>query len=321
MKRNRIIVILLALVLLLSFLPALAADGFVDVVMDGDTYHLTLTSVGIVDGQLTVTVEGFGDTLRMGSKGWMVAAWPVAHYGAEAVRAGNVNAVVGGPFDFTFDRDTLPDEIWMDPYDDAEPEALIWQADDAAVGTDDTGAAGVAIPDELVGEWRGTGTPDNGGTPIDLTVTVNPDGSGEYTFAQGGYTESYPFTVDYAGSRFSVSIPADNLLGISACDGTWTLKDGRLLLDIATTFENGRVFAYSAECERVKAEEAASEVTSGIPGVPSIAAPIPTPFVPPAINPPPVINVPPVINPPPVVNVPPVINPPVVVPPPVNPFG
>ena len=320
MKHSRMIVILLALAVLLSSLPALAADGAVDVVMEGDTYQLTLTNVDIVDGQLTVTIEGFGDTLRMGSNGWMLAAWPVAHFGGEAVRAENVNGVVGGPFDFVFNRDALPDEIWMDPYDDGEPEALIWQAGDADV-TEASDVADDGIPAELVGEWRGTGTPDNGGTPIDLTVRINPDGTGDYAFAQGDYTESYPFTVDYAGSSFSVSIPADNQLGISACDGTWALEGGRLNLDIATTFANGRVFSYRAECEKVEAEETASETASGIPGVPAIVAPVPTPYIPPVINPPPVINVPPVINPPPVINVPPAINPPVVVPPPVVPFG
>ena len=142
---------LLAMMTILSILlalPALAAAGAVDVAMEGDTYHLTLKGVGIEEGKLTVTVEGFGDTLRIGPNGWMVAAWPVAHFGDEAVRADNVNATVGGPFHFTFERDALPDEIWMDPYDEAEPEALIWENGDA-VGEE----AGGEIPEWLPGRW------------------------------------------------------------------------------------------------------------------------------------------------------------------------
>ena len=129
---KKLLAILITLSLLLASLSALAELGAVDVAMDGDTYHLTLTNVEIADGQLAVTVEGFGETLRMGANGWMVAAWPVAHYGDEAIRADNVNATVGGPFTFTVPRDSLPAEIWMDPYDDGAPEVLTWQNGGAA---------------------------------------------------------------------------------------------------------------------------------------------------------------------------------------------
>ena len=107
-----------------------------------------------------------------------------------------------------------------------------------------------AIPDGLAGEWRGTGTPKNGGPSIDLSARINADGSGEYTFIQDDYTESYPFTISSDESAFSVDIPADNTLGISACGGTWTLEAGVLKLDITTTFASGGSFSYTAECEK-----------------------------------------------------------------------
>jgi hypothetical protein len=246
---KKLFAILLTLSLIFS-LPALAADGFVDVVMEGDTYHLTLTRVEVADGKLTMTAEGFGETLRMGANGWMIAAFPVAHFGDETVRADDFHATVGGPFTFIFERGELPDEIWMDPLDEAETEVLIWQTGDPVGGAEVN-----EVADELVGNWHGTGTPTGGGPSIDLTARMEADGTGQYTFVQDGYTESYPFTVDWADNSFSVNIPADNQLGISSCDGNYTLSDGRLLLDIATTFASGRVFSYTAECEKEEASE------------------------------------------------------------------
>ena len=54
---------------LLWAIPALAELGAVDVQMEGETSHLVLDSVDIVDGQLTVVMEGFGNTLRLSRLG------------------------------------------------------------------------------------------------------------------------------------------------------------------------------------------------------------------------------------------------------------
>ena len=112
--------------ILLCAMPALADHGTADVVMEGKTYHLTLDSIGIVDGKLTVAIEGFGDTLRWGANGPMIAGLPEARYGDETVNVSTVNMNVGAAFTFIFERDDMPDEIWMNSYDkDTEP-ALIW---------------------------------------------------------------------------------------------------------------------------------------------------------------------------------------------------
>ncbi|HNW85441.1 MAG TPA: hypothetical protein PKJ47_00685 [Candidatus Limiplasma sp.] len=248
---KKIFAVLLTFSLLFT-LPALAADGAVDVVMEGATYHLTLTRVEVADGKLTLTAEGFGETLRMGANGWMIAAWPVAHLGDITVRAKTFSATVGGPFTFIFECDEMPDEIWMDPLDKAQAEVLLWQTGDPVGGGDEQ-----EVADELAGNWHGTGAPNGGGPSIDLTVRVEADGTGQYTFAQDGYTESYPFTADWTNSSFSVTIPADNQPGISSCEGNYTLSDGKLLLDIVTTFANGRVFSYTAECEKEEASDQA----------------------------------------------------------------
>jgi len=104
------------------------------------------------------------------------------------------------------------------------------------------------IPDELVGAWTGTGRPVAGGPEISLRMTVEADGTGEYTFEQSGYSESYPFALSSDGERFSVDIPAGNQLGIEKVEGTYAYADGVLSLQITTTFASGRQFEYAADC-------------------------------------------------------------------------
>ena len=112
-----------------------------------------------------------------------------------------------------------------------------------------TGTGETDIPAEMAGKWQGTGTPKNGGTSIDLTVTINADGSGEYTFDQGGYHETNPFSISRDGNRFSVNTD-DSILG--ECEGTWELADGILTLDITSLLPNGRTYSYTAECTKAE---------------------------------------------------------------------
>lgn len=106
------------------------------------------------------------------------------------------------------------------------------------------------LPEELVGLWVGTGEPKNGGNPIKLEITVNADATGEYTFEQAGYTESYPFTLEKKSSSFTVNIPANNKLGISNCSGTYEYADSKLTLHIKTNFSSGGSYAYTAICTK-----------------------------------------------------------------------
>lgn len=153
---------------------ALAEPGAADVTMEGESYHLVLDSVDVVDGQLTVVMEGFGDTLRMGANGAMLAGMPEAHYGDEIVTVSTVNIVVGAPFTFTFDRDALPDEIWVKPYDDGAEPVLIWSAGEtegeSADASDTTSA-----PDAETEDIDETDAQDSGATfsvPTVPTIVV-----------------------------------------------------------------------------------------------------------------------------------------------------
>ena len=118
-----------------------------------------------------------------------------------------------------------------------------------------------AIPEELVGDWQGVGKPKNGGPSIDLTIHVEEDGTGKYTFDQAGYHESYPFTISWDGKRFSVDVPATSQLG--SVDGTWEVEDDVLKLDITSTFTSGGSYSYNAECKRIVTEDKGSSAAEG----------------------------------------------------------
>jgi len=74
-------------------------------------------------------------------------------------------------------------------------------------------------------------------------------------FEQAGYTESHPITLESDGERFTVSIPANNQLGITECGGAYAYTDGVLTLDITTTFSTGRQYKYTAACQKATAAE------------------------------------------------------------------
>lgn len=129
------------------------------------------------------------------------------------------------------------------------PQLTFYYAVDGQVETDALEIVFAAsVPAEYVGSWAGT--VDN----IRLHFTVEADGSGQYTFEQGGYQEQYPFALAVGGDTFSVDIPEDNQLGISACEGTYAFAQDILTLDVVTTFGDGTTYAYTIPCRRTDAE-------------------------------------------------------------------
>ena len=115
-----------------------------------------------------------------------------------------------------------------------------------------------SVPEDMVGKWAGVGTPVNGGTSIDLAFDFNADGTGFYTFDQGGYHEETGFTVTFDGSAFTL-VP-DGMEDIAHADGTWKFDGAVLTLDITSTLPNGATYSYTAECERV--DEAAGAIAA-----------------------------------------------------------
>ncbi len=102
------------------------------------------------------------------------------------------------------------------------------------------------IPAEYVGDWKG------GANGIDLSFTIREDGSGQYSFAQGTYSESYEMTLTATSESFSVDIPADNKSKIATCEGTYAYADGMLTLYVTTIFIGGYEMSYSIPCVRVE---------------------------------------------------------------------
>lgn len=135
---KRLFLVLVAASLLVgSCAIAYAADGSADISMGGEIFSIVLDSIDIVDGELTVEMEGFGDTLKMDSNGPIYPAWPIARFGETEMSPVRVHMVVGGIFTFTFESAELPDELWMDPRDDDKENVLIWEASDGAIKSSD----------------------------------------------------------------------------------------------------------------------------------------------------------------------------------------
>ena len=102
------------------------------------------------------------------------------------------------------------------------------------------------ILEEYIGHWAGSVG------DINLAFSVESNGTGLYTFEQRGYFESYDFTLEAGTETFSVRIPEVNTLGIGKVEGDYVYSDGMLILDVRTTFIDGRVFEYTVPCQRVE---------------------------------------------------------------------
>ncbi len=253
---KKLFAILLALSLFFA-LPALAELGSADVSFQGKSYHVTLDGMEIRNGRLRLVIggmtESFGIVPTANGFELRYAATAVPYYGDKALYATDKDIAVGDKFTFSFNRDTLPDSIMLVPTEQEQEPILLWERKSSAADT--------AIPEKLVGQWRGTGRPKNGDSSIDLSVTINADGTGEYTFDQNGYHESWPFTITNDDSRFSVVIPATSQLG--SVDGTWALEDDILKLDITSTFTGGGSYSYTAECKKAEAAETHTRAQPG----------------------------------------------------------
>lgn len=114
----------------------------------------------------------------------------------------------------------------------------------AATDAGDTQNPADNIYDEYAGQWAGSVD------DIFLSFNVESDGTGIYSFEQSGYYESYEFSLEAGTETFSVKIPANNTLGISKIEGTYSYLNGILTLNVQTSFFDGRVFDYTVPCQR-----------------------------------------------------------------------
>lgn len=119
-------------------------------------------------------------------------------------------------------------------------------------------AAASSIPKVFVGTWEGF-APD---ITLHLTFVVNADGSAQYIFKQGDYTESYDVTLSVTTETFTVTVPEENQLDISTCEGTYQLEGDVLTLNVSTNFKSGRVYKYTVSCTRVDNPEVATDTST-----------------------------------------------------------
>lgn len=248
---KRILAFFLLLSLLLCAASSLADGGSADFQYDGTTYHVTYAGSELdEDGKLNVKLSGFGSGVPIRNNKMIIVAWANVIVGGKEIESQTVHISTStgdGVYSYVFDTDQMPEEVLLYPYEDPKNGIPVWKTGDPVMELPSAEAAS-AVPEELVGSWKGTGTPKNGGPAIDLSAEIKADGTGEYVFIQDDYRESYPFTISSEDNRFTVDIPEDNLLHITECGGTWTLEEGKLLLDITTVFANGRSYSYTAEC-------------------------------------------------------------------------
>ena len=107
-----------------------------------------------------------------------------------------------------------------------------------------TGDVPQNVPEEYIGQWAGSVD------DISLSFYVDADGTGRYSFEQGGYSESYDFMLEVGTETFSVNIPSNNQLGITAIEGTYSYSGGTLTLNVRTSFSGGNVFRYTVPCQK-----------------------------------------------------------------------
>lgn len=113
-----------------------------------------------------------------------------------------------------------------------------------------------AVPAEYVGDWAGRVEE----LAIDLSFTINADGSGAFAFEQLGYKDARDFSFKMDDGTFTLSPGADG----STCSGTFALEGEVLTLDLETVFANGRTYGYVVNCQRVApVQETAAQGDNG----------------------------------------------------------
>ena len=224
----------------------------------GNNYSITGYELGTHDdGTVSVILYGTGfNILPLRNGEFCVPVW--AYLTAGGVEHSSTGCrVAGDQITYEFEFRGTPDEILavngetedvivtIDVSDGTAARSGAGNSNDPAKEDAEDSIPVAMIPIEYIGSWEGS---TDG---IKLSFKIEPDGTGVYTFEQGGYTESYDFSLEVGSETFSVQIPANNTLGIVTIEGTYKYSDEKLTLDVKTTFSDGREFKYTVPCRKV----------------------------------------------------------------------
>jgi len=224
----------------------------------GNNYSITGYETGThTDGSATVILYGTGyDVLAIRDGQIRVPVW--ARLISDGVEYSSTACTLDGDqITYEFDFKGTPDVI-LAVNGETDDVIVTIDVNDGTIASSDTGNSNTPakeeteesipvamIPIEYIGYWEGSAD------DINLSFKIEPDGTGLYTFKQGGYTESYDFSLEVGSETFSVKIPANNTLGIVKIEGTYKYSDEMLILDVKTTFSDGREFTYTVPCRKV----------------------------------------------------------------------
>jgi len=224
----------------------------------GNSYSITGYETGThTDGSATVILYGTGyDVLPIRDGQLRVPVW--ARLISDGVEYSSTACTLDGDqITYEFDFKGTPDVILAVNGETDDVIVTIDVSDGTAAssgtgnsqtptkeGTEDSIPVAM-IPIEYIGYWEGSAD------DINLSFKIEPDGTGLYTFKQGGYIESYDFSLEVGSETFSVKIPANNTLGIVTIEGTYKYSNEMLILDVRTTFSDGREFTYTVPCRKV----------------------------------------------------------------------
>lgn len=242
-----------------------AEPEYVTLSYEGNTASVTVDSVFLEeDGRLAVMLKGTGysfNGILPFRNGKLVVPFSADIRIGENMYSWDTANFDSGTITYLFDVAEMPEQIILYSSDNEDVQfvfdALPFISDAPPVKESEDESDSVLS--DLAGRWSGTGQPVGGGEEIFLRIDLQEDGTGTYQFRQGGYTESYPVSVNDEAGSFSAEIPADNTLQITGCGGTYEFDGDVLSLHIITEFASGRSFEYDVDCERVPPAETVTD--------------------------------------------------------------
>jgi len=122
--------LLLVLAMMLCAAAACAEQGAADISFDGEDYSVVFLEKELIDEKAAVTVGGLGNAFYMKDGQLACVAWLSADFDGETIEAESVYVNADASHTFCFDRDELPQAVWLIPWEDPSAEVLLWRMEE-----------------------------------------------------------------------------------------------------------------------------------------------------------------------------------------------